>query len=144
LIGDGREIERRDDHAGTAGVVERLRHGRERDRDARRERDFRGASVHDARIAAAQLRERAPPDIVPGGRPASLPDIEKFGHAPARALAQGTEGARVQVDAALKDRELAPVAGERVSPGGCGGVTAGERHSRSIYRRRSTPGTPRE
>ena len=65
--------------------------------------------------------------------------------ADARALAERAQRAGIQVHRVPEDRELAPIARERMSPGGRAGVqTAGEWHRRSIYRRKSAPGTPRE
>src|SRR2546425_2130142 len=136
LVGDRGEVERGDDDPTALAIVECLRHGRERDGDARAERDLLGGRADHARVAPAQLRERRPPHVVPGGRAALLPEIEELGDAPASPLPQGAQGAGIEVDLVPEDRELAPIAGERMGAGLAGRREAAcERHRRSIYRR---------
>src|SRR3989442_1649579 len=88
-----------------------------------------------ARVATAQLRQRGPPHVVPGGRPALLPEIEELGDAPASPLPQRAQRAGIEVDLVPEDRELAPIVGERMGAGLAGRREATcERHRRSIYR----------
>src|SRR6266704_360541 len=138
LVSDRREVERRDDDFRPARVVEGLGHARQGDRDAGSEGDLRGSGPHDPPVPGAELGERRPPHVVPRGRAARLPQIEELADSPAGALAQGAEGAGVEVHPVAEDRKLAPVAREPVSPRVRLGLrAAGERHRRSIYRRRS-------
>src|SRR3989454_12222429 len=92
-----REIERRHDDLGPPPIVEGFRQARERDRDARRERDLRRRRAHQPAVAAPQLGERRPPHVVPRGGAARLPEIEKLAEPPAGALAERPERARVEV-----------------------------------------------
>ena len=130
LVGDGGEIERRDDDLGALGIIERFGHGAHRDRDARRQRDFRGGGADDRAVACAQFAQRGPPDVVPGGGAAALPEVQEFGYFAAGALTQGTERAGVQVDALPEDRELAAITGECMRGLAARGEAACERHRR--------------
>ncbi len=136
LVGDGGEVERGDDDPTALAIVQRLRHRRERDGDARAERDLLGRRGDHARVAPAQLPQCGPPHVVPGGRAALLPEIEELGDAPASPLPQRAQGAGIEVDLVPEDRELAPIVGERMGAGLARRREATcERHRRSIYRR---------
>src|SRR5439155_16777167 len=122
------------DDLGALLVVERLGDRAQRDRDAWRERDFGGSlrGVDDATVAAAEILQRLPPHVIPGGGAAALPDIEEFRYLAARALAQCSQRARVQVHAVPEDWKLATVFGESKR---ARLYAACERHRPGIYRR---------
>jgi len=105
---DRGEIERGDDDLGPLAVVERFGHGAHRDRDARRQGDLGGSGTDYGGVATAQLTQRRPPHIVPGGCAAALPDVEKFGYLAAGAVAQWGERAGVEVDPLPEDGEFLP------------------------------------
>src|SRR5207247_2339644 len=117
LVGDGGEVERSDDDPAALAIVQRLRHGGERNGDARAEGDLLGRRGDHARVATAQLRQRGPPHVVPGGRPALLPEIEELGDAPASPLPERAQRAGIEVDLVPEDRELTPLVGERMGDG---------------------------
>src|SRR5256712_13726198 len=122
----------------------RSRHGGERNGDARAEGDLLGRRGDHARVATAQLRQRGPPHVVPGGRPSLLPEIEELGDAPASPLPQRAQRAGIEVDLVPEDRELAPIVGERMGAGLAGRREATcERHKRSKYRATRGPHTAR-
>src|SRR2546430_12831170 len=132
LIGDGREIERRNDDLRPAAVIDRLGDRAERDGDAGRERDLTWCGVDDASVPRAQIAERFPPHVIPRGCAATLPQIEEFRYLAARPLAQCPQRAGVEVDARLKDGKLAAVSGESKR---ARLYAACERHRPGIYRR---------
>src|SRR4029077_11520625 len=65
--------------------------------------------------------------------------------ATARAIAQRTQRARVEIDRVSKNGKLSAILGERLRTGACADVElTGKRHRPSIYRRTRAPGTPRD
>src|SRR5437867_1149931 len=137
LVGDRGKIEGGHHHPGPPRVIERLRDGRHRHRNAGGERDLRWRRADEARVARAQIGEARPPHVVPGGGPAALPQVQEFGYLPAGPLTQGAQRAGVEVDAVPEDRELAPVARQGVRGGASGRAprqVACQGHRRSIYR----------
>src|SRR6266480_3970658 len=137
LVGDRGKIEGGHHHPGPLRVIERLRDGRHRHRNAGGERDLRWRRADEARVARAQIGEARPPHVVPGGGPAALPQVQEFGYLPAGPLTQGAQRAGVEVDAVPEDRELAPVARQGVRGGASGRAprqVACQGHRRSIYR----------
>src|SRR5256886_10393918 len=132
LIGDGREVERRNDDLRPAAVIDRLGDRAERDGDAGRERDLTWCGVDDASVTRAQIAERFPPHVIPRGCAATLPQIEEFRYLAARPLAQCPQRAGIEVDAVPKDGKLAAISGESKR---ARLYAACERHRPGIYRR---------
>ena len=114
LIGDRRKVEGGENDLRALAIVERLGHRAHGDGDTGSQRDLPRIRADDRAIAAPQVRQRLPPHVVPGGGPACLPLIQEFRYFAARAIAQGAQGAGVQVDAVAEDRELAAVARQRL------------------------------
>src|SRR5919198_2612696 len=132
LVGHGWKIERRDDHFGPPRVVERLSHGAQCHGNAGCERDLTRCRMNEPGVAGAQVGERVPPHVVPGGCAAALPDVEEFRYLAARTLAKRAQRAGVQVDRVPKDGKLAPITSESQR---ARGSAACKRHRPGIYRR---------
>src|SRR2546426_1064823 len=139
------------DQAERAARVGSLGHGGDvLDRSAREvdvgRRHERGALVHrpgDHLHRHGDLIRALDDDELDPPRPLREPlvgdrgEVERGDDDPtASALPQGAQGAGIEVDLVPEDRELAPIAGERMGAGLAGRREAAcERHRRSIYRR---------
>src|SRR5690606_2607427 len=104
LIWNGRKIEAGDDDLPPRRVVERLGDDAEGRAHARMQGDLTVARADDGGVSRAKLRERRPPDLVPGRGAAGLPEVEMLVHPLARPPGQCAEGAAGLLGRCAEDR----------------------------------------